>query len=311
MGSRVASSTYTRQPSTGRPIGTIGDASSAPSSSRTAIAVTSPLTSVEPYRFRSSQRGTSSRNRAATPAGSGSPLTVHTRSAARREARSATPSSTTARCEGSSTIRLTRSRSSSPTSACASSTTGSGTTTVGTPASSGPKISQIESTKLDEVFWHATSPGAKGHARHIQRQRLIVAAWPPTTPCARPVEPEVYMTYAPGSAPSSAFASSAPVPRPGRGAPAAVGGADARSASIPSGSTSPHASRAPASPSTSASRAPQSPSIRARRAAGYAGSIGTKRAPARSVPRRAGYIAAERPRHSATASPRPTPRATR
>ena len=63
--------------------------------------------------------------------------------------------------------------------------------TCGTPASSGPKISQTESTNEIAVFWHITSPGWNGKSRHIQAKRFTVARCVPITPLGRPVDPEV------------------------------------------------------------------------------------------------------------------------
>ena len=66
------------------------------------------------------------------------------------------------RNDGTNHSRLTRSRASVATSAAGSRTTSSGTITDGVPCSSGPKISQIESTKLSAVFWQLTSSRPNG-----------------------------------------------------------------------------------------------------------------------------------------------------
>lgn len=58
--------------------------------------------------------------------------------------------------------------------------TGGGSTTKGTPPNSGPKICQIESTKVGAVWKQTTSPAENGCARCIQRQRFRIPVGPQT-----------------------------------------------------------------------------------------------------------------------------------
>src|SRR5215212_2197401 len=93
--------------------------------------------------------------------------------------------------DGTSTSLVTDEVSSASINRSKSLTTSSAKITNGTPLSSGPKISQMESTKLSDVFWQQTSPGAKGYWRYIHSSRFMVAPCKPTTPFGLPVEPEV------------------------------------------------------------------------------------------------------------------------
>src|SRR2546426_161919 len=93
--------------------------------------------------------------------------------------------------DGTKTKRVTLLAAIASTKRGGSLTASSGMITSGTPCSNGPKISQVESAKVSEVFWQQTSPAAKGYSRHIQAKRFTNARCESTTPLGRPVEPEV------------------------------------------------------------------------------------------------------------------------
>ena len=117
--------------------------------------------------------------------------TTQKRSAGSRRPRSGHVSSSARRRDGTSQIRVTWFAASASTNAFGSRTCSAGTITLGTPLSNGPRSSHTESTKPRAVFWHATSPSAKGYASHIQWSRLRIWRCSTATPFGRPVEPEV------------------------------------------------------------------------------------------------------------------------
>src|SRR5438270_13279383 len=93
--------------------------------------------------------------------------------------------------DGTKTKRVTRLAVMASIKSLGSLTASSEMITSGTPCSNGPKISQVESAKVSEVFWPQTSPAAKGYWPHIQAKRFTNARCESTTPLGRPVEPEV------------------------------------------------------------------------------------------------------------------------
>ncbi len=59
------------------------------------------------------------------------------------------------------------------------------------PALSGPKISQIATSKIIGVLWITRSPGCRAYRRLSQANRVAAHRWSMTTPLGRPVDPEV------------------------------------------------------------------------------------------------------------------------
>src|ERR1700737_1059015 len=104
---------------------------------------------------------------------------------------SETTSSIVRRREGTRTILSISYRASKATNSSRSSNNSSGIITALLPLSSGPKISQTESTKPSAVFLQHVSPAENGYVFHIHSKRLIAARWDPATPLGTPVEPDV------------------------------------------------------------------------------------------------------------------------
>src|SRR4030095_3988503 len=146
--------------------------------------------------FNSLAFGHAFRNRSANSHVSNSPLDVHSFNSGTRSPRSGACSNSALISDGTTTIRVTPCSARYFTISSGSSSTSCGTITLGTPASSGPKISHTESTNPTFVFWQHTSPASNPYRSHIQPNRLIAPPCVPSTPFGFPLDPDVYNTYA-------------------------------------------------------------------------------------------------------------------
>src|SRR3984957_9411244 len=218
-------------------------------------------------------------------------------------ASAATPgaASTCASADGTALIRDPRHGPAPPRSASASRF---GTTSRQPPEHSVPNTSNTDTSKLSDVDPSTRDNSPPGNAEAAQHASDTTPACSTTTPFGRPVDPDVYTTYA----------TSPGTPATGRSSPP---GPPARTPATPASSStstrSPPRRPAPAAtaPVVSTATGPDSASMNPIRSPGYPGSTGTYPAPDFSTPSTAVIMAGERGIAIATSRPGPAPKPTR
>src|SRR5580698_1075079 len=197
---------------------------------------------------------------------------------------------TWASAEGTALIRLPCHGPAPPRSARASRF---GTTSRQPPDVSVPNTSNTDTSKLSDVDPSTRDNSPPGKACAAQHASDTTPACSTVTPFGRPVDPDVYTTYATSCGPAPDGRSSPPSPA---STPAVTGSSSTNSGNPPG-------SVAATSAVVSTATGPDSASMNPIRSAGYAGSTGTYAAPDFKTPSTATIRSAERGVATATSRP--------